>query len=368
MNPWMLLSIAVVTLSAAGGIYLVTRIGKFTLIRRLTKNSLPKRLLIGLIVTAAACYALYLGIGVINMMICVLHLGAIWLLADLIALIVRKIRRKRGVYYLAGVGALVFTAVWLCYGWYSAHHVVRTEYALETEKNIGEEPIRIVMFADSHIGATFHSAEFAEYCRRMEAENPDVLVIVGDYVDDDTTREDMLACCEALGSIHVKHGVWFVYGNHDRGYFQRSGEGFTYAEMEAELEKNGVHILIDETELIDNRFYLVGREDARYTWRASMDSLVQNLDPDIYTVVLDHEPHDYAAQEKSGVDLVLSGHTHGGWLFPFNNLAYITHSDDWVYGYEKRSNTEYIVTSGISDWALKFKTGCIAEYVVVDIQ
>lgn len=60
------------------------------------------------------------------------------------------------------------------------------------------------------------------------------------------------------------------------------------------------------------------------------------------------------------MDLVVSGHTHGGQLFPlmqFENLNALG-GDDKVYGYEKRENTNFIVTSGISDWAIKFKTGC----------
>ena len=98
-----------------------------------------------------------------------------------------------------------------------------------------------------------------------------------------------------------------------------------------------------------------------------MEELLEGLDTDRYTVVLDHQPHDYANQEKSGVDLVLSGHTHGGWLFPVNALPELTGTDDKVYGHEKRANTDFIVTSGISEWALKFKTGTVSEYVVIDI-
>ena len=88
-----------------------------------------------------------------------------------------------------------------------------------------------------------------------------------------------------------------------------------------------------------------------------MEELTADLDPDKFSIVLDHQPQDYEAQAKAGVDLVLSGHTHGGQLFP----------DDRVYGYEKRGSTNFIVTSGISDWAIKFKTGCRSEYLMLEI-
>uniref|UniRef100_UPI00402941C2 hypothetical protein n=1 Tax=Agathobacter sp. TaxID=2021311 RepID=UPI00402941C2 len=79
---------------------------------------------------------------------------------------------------------------------------------------------------------------------------------------------------------------------------------------------------------------------------------------------------DYEALKDANVDLVLSGHTHGGQLFPLMTIE--NHSniaeDDRVYGYEKRGNTNFIVTSGISDWAIKFKTGCKSEYLLINIE
>ncbi len=168
---------------------------------------------------------------------------------------------------------------------------------------------------DSHTGTTFHGEGFAEHIKEIEAQNPDVLLI-------------------------------------------------------AELEKNNVHVMQDDVELVDNRFYIIGRKDKSEEYsggRKTMEELTKDLDPDKFSIVLDHQPQDYDAQAASGVDLVLSGHTHGGQLFPLmtienhSNLA----ADDRVYGYEKRENTNFIVTSGISDWAIKFKTGCKSEYLML---
>ena len=77
-----------------------------------------------------------------------------------------------------------------------------------------------------------------------------------------------------------------------------------------------------------------------------------------------------AAVADADVDLVLSGHTYGGQLFPLMQIENIpgVGVDDQVYGYEKRGNTNFIVTSGISDWAIKFKTGCKSEYVMITVE
>ena len=84
-------------------------------------------------------------------------------------------------------------------------------------------------------------------------------------------------------------------------------------------------------------------------------------------IMLDHQPNDYAAEEASGVDLVLSGHTHGGHIFPAGLLGVWMGANDKTYGYERRGGTDFFVTSGISGWVIPFKTGCISEYVVIDI-
>ena len=173
--------------------------------------------------------------------------------------------------------------------------------------------------------------------------------------------------------MKTTYGVYYVFGNHDKGYYPPEYRGYDGNDLINELEKNNVHVMQDDVELVDNRFYIIGRQDKSEEYaggRKSMEELVQGLDPDKFSIVLDHQPQDYEAQKDANVDLVLSGHTHGGQLFPLMTIE--NHSniaeDDRVYGYEKRGNTNFIVTSGISDWAIKFKTGCKSEYLLINIE
>ena len=378
MNGWLILAIAAMSLSAAGILYLVSRICRFPLIRSAAGGSRAKRILLSSALAAALCLALYFALGLVNFMICILHIAGIWLLTELASFIIRKIRRTKNHLlssenrshlssYPAGVFAILLSAAYLAFGWYTAHHVVKTEYLVETGKDLGGESLRIIMFADSHVGATFHADGFSKITKEMEALSPDLVVIVGDFIDDETSLEDMVGCCKALGELKTRYGTFFAYGNHDRGYRWPKYRGYGDYELRQELEKNGVQILQDKALLIDERFYLIGREDAFIPGRADIAALTEGLDPEKYQIVLDHQPHDYDAEEKSRVDMVLSGHTHGGWLFPVNKLAEWNGTDDKTYGLEKRSDTTFIVTSGISEWALKFKTGTVSEYVVIDI-
>ena len=84
--------------------------------------------------------------------------------------------------------------------------------------------------------------------------------------------------------------------------------------------------------------------------------------------MLDHQPNDYDAEAQSGADLVLSGHTHGGHMWPAGLIGLAMGSNDRVYGTETRGETTFVVTSGISGWAIPFKTGTHSEIVVIDVQ
>lgn len=353
-----------------GCIYLVSRFAKFSLVHMMAKERNVVRYVIGLVLVTLIFFGIGAVLGLINAMIVIIHLMVFWLICDGINRLVEKKRKVYFAKYYAGVFAIGFSLVYLACGWYLAHHVWRTEYTLTTDKQLGS--LRIVLFTDSHVGTTFHGEGFAEQVKDMQSENPDIVVIAGDYVDDDTTKEDMIAACRALGTLKTTYGIYYAFGNHDKGYYGSEYRGYSGDDLIAELGKNNVIVLQDETVLLDNRFYLIGRQDHSEEYgrnsRASMDELVSGLDSSKYTIVLDHQPHDYDAQAAAGVDLVLSGHTHGGQLFPFNYMGQWLEINDKVYGLEKRDGTNFIVSSGIADWAIKFKTGCKSEYVVIDVQ
>ena len=99
----------------------------------------------------------------------------------------------------------------------------------KTDKDLGGQMLHIVLFADSHLGITLDGDSFAREMERIQAEQPDVVFLAGDFVDDDSCKADMLAACEALGRLQTKYGVYFIYGNHDNGYFQY--RDFTSAEL-----------------------------------------------------------------------------------------------------------------------------------------
>lgn len=360
---WLVIFAAALGLTGAAVVYMIAAVGKFGLIKKLSKEKKWARILLSAAVIAVLFAAAALVFSPINAVVIFLYVLLFFLLSDALMRGVGRITRKTFRYYWQGWLAIAVSVLHFAAGYYLCMNVWQKNYTLETEKEVGT--LRIAMFADSHLGTTFDGDSFAKYMQDIEAQNPDILLIAGDYVDDWSEKKDMEAACRALGALNVKYGVWFAYGNHDQGFFD--DRDFTAEELEEALKENGIGLLEDTCCLIDDRFYIAGRRDRSLGQRKTMEELLAGTDPEKYIIVLDHEPNAYEEEADSAADLVLSGHTHGGQLFPIGLIAELLGINDRSYGYESRKGTEFIVTSGISDWELYFKTGTKSEYVIIDL-
>lgn len=372
MMIWLVLFGGIFLLGASGLLYLIYSVKQLPIIAALAAHGHLIPWLTSAAIVIIPLALIYMAWTYMNAMVVLLHLTFFFLVADgARALAQRFIEQPISPYITAGAAVLV-TVIYLGIGWVQANHVAQTDYTVTTSKNVGD--LRVALIGDSHLGSTFDADGFAKHLKTIEAQNPDVLVIAGDFVDERTTKAEMIKASRALKDVKTKYGVYFVFGNHDKGIYARGARDFTGDDLVAELEKNGVVVLQDESMLIDNRFYIIGRQDASEIdfggSRADMSQLVQGLDTSKYMLVLDHQPRDYAAQAKSNVDLVLSGHTHGDQMIPLMQIIQLfkVGGNDRLYGIEQRDNTNFIVTSGISDWALQFKTGTKSEYVIVDVK
>lgn len=368
MLMWFFIMIFSLSLFVLSFFYLSNRFMKIFIFKFMilaTKLKILSILSVGIIFFVISYF-----LNFVNSIICFIYLTMIWIICDIVFFICKKFLNFTCEYYVVGVIAIILTIIILLVGWYLNHNVFITEYNLTTDKNINN--LKIAFFADSHIGTTFDYKGFEKHIKTIKNLNPDILFIVGDYVDDDTKKIDMLKCSEFLGNLDLKYGIHFVLGNHDKGYYSSKRRGFDENDLINELEKNKVNVLRDESILIDNSFYVIGRKDystekERKGKRKTIKDLTDNLDKNKYMIVLDHQPVDYKNEEEN-VDLVLSGHTHGGQIFPFNNVGKWIKANDLVYGLEKRGKTNFLVTSGISCWSIKFKTGTKSELVIVNIK
>ncbi len=369
---WRTLISSAAALAVLMVVYTVIRAHKLGPVKKLAEKSKALSWLAAFAVPAVLVLP-FLAINVYTPVIVLFHLFVIWLLSDLIGLLVRKLGGEGQRPYIAGYVAIALTIVVMSVGWYNAHHISRTYYKEQTDKAV-IEPVRAVLIADSHLGITMDGEKFAKEMQRIQAEAPDMVFMVGDFVDDDSTKEDMLTACKALGGLKTTYGVYFVYGNHDNGYYRY--RDFTSAELRAALTENGVTILEDAAVELPCNVTVVGRLDRSFPGRNNALALTKELDHSKFIIMLDHQPNDTFNETASLADMVLSGHTHGGHIFPAGQVGLLMHANDMIYGSKVQialsapgaeHRTRFIVTSGLSGWAIPFKTGCRSEYVVIDI-
>lgn len=338
--------------------------------RRAEESGKKRRIKPAVLLAAAVVWVIFTIYDRENAIIVLLHLLVflfVGMCGDGVLSLIRKKKGKGSA--CVWVAASAACLIWLSVGWAAAHHVRRTDYSLTSTKAIGQERLRIAQISDTHIGTTMDGAGFAKKLKGISEAKPDLVVVTGDFTDANTSREDMVRSCEELGKLKTKYGICFVFGNHD---CEDEGErNFTSAELKSELEKNGVIVLRDEGVRISDNVYLIGRRDASER-RENMKTLAAGVSPADYLIVLDHQPNHFSEEAAAGADLVLTGHTHGGQLMPIPLVSKLLPSFfgdvDFMYGMRMYGSTACIVSSGMSSWEFRFKTGAVSEFVIIDVE
>lgn len=294
------------------------------------------------------------------------HLCIFFFICNMISNIFKNkydINRKK---YVSGISAIVITILYLAYGYYNATNIVCTKYTVNGNEKLSEE-YKIIQISDLHLGSTFNGNDMNKYIDDINKINPDVLVITGDLIDESTTLSDMKIGIENIGKSNAKYGIYFIFGNHDSNAYG-GNKFFTTKELIQELNNNNISILNDEYKLINDDFYLIGRKDKTDKSRKSLHDLLNGIDKNKYTVLLDHQPVEYEIANENNIDLLLSGHTHGGQIFPAGMFGTLLSSNEMTYGIKTIKSTTYIVSSGMSGWNFPLRTQGIAEYVLIDIK
>lgn len=274
--------------------------------------------------------------------------------------------------YESGVIPIFISAIILIFGYFNLHNIVETDYTVYTQKNIRDEGYRIALIADLHFGVSINTEELVAKCEEISEKDADIVILCGDIVDDATSKEEMKSAFKALSSIKSKYGVVYVHGNHDRPMSMLKSD-YTEEELVNIIKQNKITILQDNTLEITDDFVIVGREDRSRAkepnGRLSIDTLLSKVDHSDFILTLDHQPNEYAENGRAGTDLLLSGHTHGGQLWPINHIQQVIKFNDAVYGHISiDDDTQAIVTSGIAGWRYPVKTVSPAEYVIIDVK
>jgi len=124
--------------------------------------------------------------------------------------------------------------------------------------------------------------------------------------------------------------------------------------------------LRDSVCLVDSSFYLIGRDDRTNTKRKSLKELVTGLNVNLPRILMDHQPYHLDEAEKNNIDFQISGHTHNGQFFPGN--LFVKKIYELGYGYLKKGNSHFYVSSGLGIWGPQYRIGTESELVVIHLK
>jgi len=278
----------------------------------------------------------------------------------------------------AGTGiALGLAFLLIVYGSCHARDIRTTSYNITLNKNGGDDPLRIAMVSDLHIGVSVGQKWIADIVNTVNNTKPDVIFLAGDIFDGGLdTMPHLEGAVLELKRLNAPLGVYACRGNHDVDRFSLRGtdESPGKDRIHTLLEDAGIVLLEDETVLVADRFYVTGRKDARpinlqAQERKSASELTAGLDTSLPLVFLDHQPVDFPAVEEAGADLILSGHTHRGQFFPGNLITarIFKKAGATNYGYWRGRSAQGVVSSGSGVWGPPIRIATNGEAVLIDV-
>ena len=255
--------------------------------------------------------------------------------------------------------SLAVIAIAMIIGNYKFNHPAIVEMNIQIEKPLQNKTLRIVAVSDIHLGVSIEKTRLKKYVDLINAQNPDIVLMVGDVTDNVVKPLIDQNMAQELREIKADLGVYSVSGNHEY-YSERLHMTEDY------LKTAGIVTLCDTSVLIDNSFYIVGRDDRTNSKRANLSQIVTGLDSSKMKILLDHQPYHLNEARENGIDLQISGHTHDGQFFPGN--LFVKRMYELAHGYMKKGKTHYYVSSGLGLWGPQYRIGTQSEIVVFNLK
>ncbi len=252
---------------------------------------------------------------------------------------------------------LVGLTVVLCgYGFFEAKKSKIERLHIETDKlPTGANPFIIVQISDVHLGLTARSRFIKSLVDRINGLHPDILVCTGDLIDGKVDHLPDMS--DLLNQIHARYGKYAVTGNHE--YYVGLDDSLKF------FRKSGFTVLRGESRKIDSFITIVGVDYFSEDKTQSDARMLSKVNNDTFTLFLKHRP-DVEKEALGLFDLQLSGHTHGGQIFPFNLL--VSRRFPFIRGYYHLQNGSKLYTSrGTGTWGPQMRILSPPEITVIKL-
>ena len=261
------------------------------------------------------------------------------------------------------IATVAISVVLITAGFINAIIPVITKYDIAINKSSDEiKSLRIAAVSDIHLGSVIRKRSMYKLSGMLKTMEPDLVLLLGDIVDGEigpVLRGDLL---KYFTCPKCNDGLFAITGNHE--FIGGAKRTIPY------IESKGIKILKDEVAILKGGIQLIGRLDRdsrRYYGkeRLPLEELMKQVDKTKPVILLDHQPFQLADSEKNGIDLHLSGHTHNGQMWPLNLITRKIY--ELSYGYMKKGNTHYIVSSGFGLWGPRIRSGSRSEVLLINL-
>jgi uncharacterized protein len=254
-----------------------------------------------------------------------------------------------------GVGTVIGGAA---YGLAYSRHNIQVVHAGVPVAGLspGLDGLRIGLITDLHHSEMVPAQDIARAASLMMAENPDLIVLGGDFVTWGD-RTYVVPCSEALGSLSAPFGVYAVVGNHDDD-----------RDMPAALISHGYEVLRDARTTVRIRGEGLDLVGVRYWTRRARDiaRLIRGAESTV--ILLAHDPRRLDEAAALNVPLVLSGHTHGGQVVLPGLGAIAAKKFPVVAGIGRRANTSIFVSRGVGTVYVPYRLNCPPDVSVITLK
>lgn len=225
---------------------------------------------------------------------------------------------------------------------------------------------RIALISDIHSGPFMAKEDIEPYVKRINALKPDVILLPGDFIQN--RDEEIEVVCDTFRHLRAPFGVYGSTGNHD--YFADADH------VSKELQLAGVQMLRNEHRIIDpngENLALIGLDDIRsgFPFHSLFRQASRGLDPSIPNILLCHKPYYLDEAAELGLDLMVSGHTHGGQIVlarVFNTVvtpaALIS---GYIEGLYQLDATQMYITRGIGMVGIPVRINCPPEISILTL-
>lgn len=229
-----------------------------------------------------------------------------------------------------------------------------------------KEPVTVAIFADTHFGFDYTTEDFQKAVDAINAKSPDYILFAGDLIDYlDKYEGDTSDISAKLAELNAAKGKFAVFGNHDYG-------GGAENKYESIMNAGGFTVLKNEILTFeDNNFRIIGVDDVLIGY--GDPEIVNEAAPDMYNLVLCHEPDVIDEVYDSNSDIFVSGHTHGGQIrIPhYTEMFLPSYGRTYVkgeYQLDNQCQTVVYVNPGLGTTKIPARLGAVPEVTFLTIE